>query len=214
MKKLALCITFLVLTLSMIACDKKVANIEPETPGVVEPDIEQPIIETPDTELPTDNEEPITETPIDDIPETDPSDVDHSKTIILDNELRNKGVSYNLVLDTINNDIFKLEMYMTGTYDNPITVKAIKIDDVMLDLDNIEGLPKKASDIFTGQFMFNDIVVSANRVTNYQGLRIKSTSSEVGYIQIDITNINKLEVELVFTTSAAQYFEKVVVTLK
>ena len=58
------------------------------------------------------------------------------------------------------------------------------------------------------------MVVNANRVTNYQGLRIKSTKDEVGFIEFSLEDINSLEIEMVFTTTAAQYFDKVIIDLK
>lgn len=199
MKKIFMVLMFLILSLVLIACETKNGG------NLDKPEL--PIEDVPNTE------EPIEEEPIDEKPVEEPVIIE-DKQIILDTELRNKGIAYTAVLDTTLYSTFKLSMTMTGTYDNPITINKILINGISVDLTDISGLPKKASDIYVGQFTFTDMIVNANRVTNYQGLRIKSTKDDVGFIEFSLDGIISLEIEMVFTTSAAQYFDKVIIDLK
>ena len=200
MKKIFMGLMLLIASLVLIACKTKDGgNLDkPELPIEDVPNTEEPIEEEPTDENPVE-EEPI---------------IIEDTQIILDTELRNKGVAYTAVLDTTLYSTFKLSMTMTGSYDNPITINKILVNGLSVDLTDIDGLPKKASDIYVGQFTLIDMDVIANRVTNYQGLRIKSTKDDVGFIEFSLDGINSLEIEMVFTTSAAQYFDKVIIDLK
>lgn len=135
----------------------------------------------------------------------------------LDEVLRVKNEAYTFTLDVVDYKLqdfthLTLRLKMTGSYDNPITINRVAINDVDLDL-NIEGLPTKASEVASGLFDLNGYSVEVNRATNYKPLRIKSTVDEVGYITFNLENIDKIEFDLVFTTGAVNWFEVVEVEL-
>ena len=210
-----------VLSIALVACTQldEVGGGLDTTPPVVEqpveeqPSTEQPIEEQPVEETPVD-EQPVDETPVEETPIEETPVVDHSQTITLDSELRTKNVSHTVTLDVTNDDTVRITLYMTGNYDNPVTIKTMSIDGQNVDFGSITELPKKASDAYDGVVNFGSIVANAHRVTNYQGIRIKSLSTDAGYLEFNVENVSSITFELVFTTSAADYFEKVVISAK
>lgn len=156
-----------------------------------------------------DNEQPIVEGENDKELEDDFINVSMGPyTLNIDAELREKDVSAIKKFKLDSHESFKITLFMGGSYDNPMTVKSIVIDGKELDL-NIDGLPTKASDHESGDFILDGYNIKGHRLTNYQPLRIKSEPTDSGYLMIDVTGVKTIEVELVFTTGAASFFEKV-----
>lgn len=201
MKRLLAVILSLFLALSLVGC------VSPKIDDVDLPPIEQP--EDEDSIDEVEDEENVEEE----------DEIIESKEIILDEELRTQNTAHVLTLDVKDYNKFLLELYMTGSYDNPITINYIKLDDTEVDFTTLEGIETAAGKHSSGEFEValgeSSIVLDIHRGTNYsQGFRIKSIGEEVGHLGFSLEGIEKLEISLVFTTTAAKYFENVKIKLE
>lgn len=215
MKKLIVIILSLFLIFVLVGC-KKEPKIIDNVPPITENEDEQ---EKPPIDEDEEQDEGQEEQLVDEDEEQDEEQPDETTTkIILDQELRQQDIVYEISLDVENYKYFLLELFMGGSYDNPITIRYIRLNGIEIDFSTLKDIATKAGDHSTGQF---DVVVGEktltldlHRCTNYsQGFRVKSTSSDTGFIGFSLENVYTVDIGLVFTTSAYRYFNEVVITL-